>query len=101
MRRFPALSYSGSESDSFALFSARISFAGSAQEEVVLKECAEILAEVFVGVQCCLGQPSSLRWRRRSPRTITLQHSITSEINSVTNIFSFNSHQLQRAALSS
>ena len=50
MRRFPALSYSGSESDSLALFSDWIA------EEVVLEEAEEVLAEVVVGVQCCLGE---------------------------------------------
>ena len=49
MRRFPALSYSGSESDSSALFSDRI-------EEVVLEEAEEVLEEVVVGVQCGLGE---------------------------------------------
>ena len=38
----------------------------SAQEEVVLKECAEILAEVFVGVQCCLGESRAVQTQLRA-----------------------------------
>ena len=49
MRRFPALSFSGSKSDSLALFSDQIA-------EVVLEEAEEVLAEVVLGVQCCLGE---------------------------------------------
>ena len=58
MRWFLALSYSRSESDSFAT---GFRLLVSAQEEVVLEEGAEILAEVFVGVQCCLGQSRAVQ----------------------------------------
>ena len=56
MRRFPALSYSGSESDSSAFVLRRdCVWLKRTHEEVVLEEAEEVLAEVVVGEQCCLG----------------------------------------------
>ena len=59
MRRFPSLSYSGTESDSLALFSDRMAF--GAHEEVVLEEAEDVLEKVVVGVQCSLGDGSLSR----------------------------------------
>ena len=61
MRRFPALSCSGSESDSLAFFPTRLRLLVWSHEEAVLEEAEEVLAEVVVGVQCCLGEGRAVR----------------------------------------
>ena len=35
-------------------------------EEVVLEEAEEVLAEVFVGVQCCLGEGHAVQIQLRA-----------------------------------
>ena len=61
MRRFLALSYSGSESASSALFPTSLRLLAVAREEAALEEAQEVLADVVVGVQRCLGESRAVQ----------------------------------------